>query len=98
MQGSGQSLASARAGRVLITLILVAGIANINRAVANVALPDIGEGSRHHKRPLIWSRSAIRSAWRPWCSTSAPSGTVTGASFLLMLGRALSMPACAGWR
>ena len=32
-----------RAGLVLTTLILVAGIANVNLAVANVALPDIGK-------------------------------------------------------
>ncbi|MDL9938378.1 MFS transporter [Gordonia sp. ABSL1-1] len=31
-----------RAGVVLATLILVAGVANLNLAVANVALPDIG--------------------------------------------------------
>jgi len=31
-----------RAGLVLVTLILVAGVANLNLAVANVALPDIG--------------------------------------------------------
>jgi EmrB/QacA subfamily drug resistance transporter len=31
-----------RAGLVLATLILVAGVANLNLAVANVALPDIG--------------------------------------------------------
>ncbi|MAU80265.1 MFS transporter [Gordonia sp. Z-3] len=36
-------VAPARAGRVLTALILVAGVANINLAVANVALPDIGE-------------------------------------------------------
>src|ERR1700749_2323382 len=32
-----------RAGAVLATLILVAGVANLNLAVANVALPDIGQ-------------------------------------------------------
>jgi DHA2 family multidrug resistance protein-like MFS transporter len=32
-----------RAGLVLATLILVAGVANLNLAVANVALPDIGQ-------------------------------------------------------
>jgi MFS transporter, DHA2 family, multidrug resistance protein len=32
-----------RAGLVLATLILVAGVANLNLAVANVALPDIGK-------------------------------------------------------
>lgn len=34
--------APARAKLVLAALILVAGVANINLAVANVALPDIG--------------------------------------------------------
>jgi MFS family permease len=33
----------ARAGLVLATLIGVAGVANLNLAVANVALPDIGK-------------------------------------------------------
>ena len=32
----------ARAGMVLASLILVAGVANLNLSVANVALPDIG--------------------------------------------------------
>ena len=37
-----KSSAPARAGLVLATLIGVAGVANLNLAVANVALPDIG--------------------------------------------------------
>ena len=37
------SAAPARAGLVLIALILVAAVANLNLAVANVALPDIGK-------------------------------------------------------
>src|SRR5690349_19481105 len=32
-----------RAGLVLVALILVAGVANLNLSVANVALPDIGK-------------------------------------------------------
>ncbi len=35
--------APAKQGLVLLTLILVAGVANLNLAVANVALPDIGK-------------------------------------------------------
>ena len=35
--------APARAGLVLGALILVAGVANLNLSVANVALPDIGK-------------------------------------------------------
>ena len=37
------SHAPARAGLVLAALILVAAVANLNLAVANVALPDIGK-------------------------------------------------------
>ena len=37
-----ESSSPKRAGLVLATLILVAGVANLNLAVANVALPDIG--------------------------------------------------------
>jgi MFS family permease len=37
------SQAPERAGLVLIALILVAGVANLNLSVANVALPDIGK-------------------------------------------------------
>ncbi len=42
-QASADSEAPARAGLVLIALILVAAVANLNLAVANVALPDIGK-------------------------------------------------------
>ena len=37
-----ESVVPARAGLVLISLILVAAVANLNLSVANVALPDIG--------------------------------------------------------
>ncbi|HEY2052816.1 MAG TPA: hypothetical protein VGH14_02660, partial [Solirubrobacterales bacterium] len=39
---SARGTSPARAGLVLATLIGVAGVANLNLAVANVALPDIG--------------------------------------------------------
>jgi EmrB/QacA subfamily drug resistance transporter len=39
----GTSAAPARAGLVLAALIIVAGVANLNLSVANVALPDIGK-------------------------------------------------------
>ena len=40
-KASETSAAPARAGVVLISLILVAAVANLNLSVANVALPDI---------------------------------------------------------
>ncbi|MFZ4516035.1 MAG: MFS transporter [Acidimicrobiia bacterium] len=42
LEESGTNTQPARAGRVLATLILVAVVANMNLAVVNVALPDIG--------------------------------------------------------
>jgi MFS transporter, DHA2 family, multidrug resistance protein len=40
--GAAAGAAPARAGLVLISLILVESVANLNLAVANIALPDIG--------------------------------------------------------
>jgi hypothetical protein len=37
-------------GLVLLALILVAAVANLNLAVANVALPSIGEASTRRRR------------------------------------------------
>ena len=42
-QDPPESTRPERAGAVLAALILVAAVANLNLAVANVALPDIGE-------------------------------------------------------
>src|SRR5438105_344153 len=41
--GIEPSTTPARAGLVLVSLILVAAVANVNLSVANVALPDIGK-------------------------------------------------------
>jgi MFS transporter, DHA2 family, multidrug resistance protein len=40
--GAGAGTAPRQAGLVLLALIVVAGVANLNLTVANVALPDIG--------------------------------------------------------
>src|SRR4051812_3725837 len=40
---TASSTAPQRAGLVLVALILVAGVANVNLSVANVALPTIGK-------------------------------------------------------
>ena len=42
-RGTATATSPARAGLVLTALILVAAVANLNLAVANVALPDIGK-------------------------------------------------------
>jgi hypothetical protein len=48
--GATEGTAPARAGLVLAALILVAGVANLDLSVANVALPDIG-GTSTRRRP-----------------------------------------------
>ena len=82
-----------RAGLVLATLILVAGVANLNLAVANVALPDIGKAFDAGQTTSTWSPSATRSGWPPRCSTSARVGDRYGRKMMLVLGMALSIPA-----
>ena len=72
--------APARAGLVLLALILVAGVANLNLSVANVALPDIGKhfDSSQTTLDLIAVGYSLGLAAR--CSTSARWATATGAS------------------
>ena len=78
---AGRPTAPEHQGIVLATLILVAAVANLNLAVANVALPVDRQGVRRRRRPSsTWSRSATRSGSPPRCSTSARSATATGAS------------------
>ena len=43
LQAGGSADRPERAGIVLVTLILVAAVANLNLSVANVALPSIGQ-------------------------------------------------------
>ena len=87
------SKAPDRATIVLVALILVAGVANLNLAVANVALPEIGQAFDSSARPCSTSsRSATRSAWPRPCSTSVRSAIATAASRMLMFGTALVHP------
>ena len=75
------STAPARAGLVLGALILVAAVANLNLAVANVALPSIGQAFDASQTDAQPHRGrATRSASPRRCSTSARSATATGAS------------------
>src|SRR5207249_1091803 len=53
------STAPARAGLVLGALILVAAVANLNLAVANVALPDIGKAFDSSQTALGGGLSAL---------------------------------------
>ena len=95
----GAGGAPARAGAVLGTLILVAAIANLPLAVANVALPDIGlhfDASQTQLNLVAVSYSLGLAASVLWLGAV---GDRYGRKGMLMLGIALSLPAClvAAW-
>src|SRR5262249_7949604 len=86
-----------RAGLVLLSLILVAGVANLNLSVANVALPDIGKHFDSSQTTL----DLIAVGYSPGLPPPLPSrpprravGARYGRQLLLPLGMALSVPAC----
>src|SRR3954453_15085563 len=92
--GAAASEAPDRASIVLLALILVAAVANLNLAVANVALPDIGKAfdSSQTVLDLIavgYSLGLAASVLWP----GAP-GDRYGRKIMLVLGVALSVPAC----
>jgi hypothetical protein len=55
-----KSDAPSRGGLVLVALILAAAVANLNLAVANVALPTIGKAFDAGWRPSPGSSSSVR--------------------------------------
>ena len=100
--GNGSAAGSAspaRAGAVLGTLILVAAIANLPLAVANVALPDIGlhfDASQTQLNLVAVGYSLGLAASVLWLGAV---GDRYGRRLLLLTGVALSLPACllAAW-
>jgi DHA2 family multidrug resistance protein-like MFS transporter len=94
MQVSGQSSASARAGLVLVTLILAVGIANINLAVANDALPDIGNAFKASQTALDLVAVGYSLGLAASVLYLGAIGDRYGRKLLLVLGMALSIPAC----
>jgi DHA2 family multidrug resistance protein-like MFS transporter len=79
--GSGNGgTAPARAGLVLLALIVVAAVANLGLAVANVALPDIGKAFDSSQTTLDLIAVGYSLGLRHRCSISVPSATGTGAS------------------
>src|SRR3954471_9298044 len=86
--------APARAGLVLVALILVAGVANLNLSVANVALPDIGK----HFDSSQTSLDLIAVGYSLGLAASVlylgAVGDRYGRKAMLLLGMALSVPAC----
>ena len=84
----------ARAGIVLATLIGVATVANLNLAVANVALPDIGrhfDASQTAINAVAVGFSLGLAATVLWLGAL---GDRYGRKAMLLLGMGLSVPAC----
>ena len=94
-----QSSAPARAGVVLMTLILVAAVANLNLAVANVALPSIAEEFDSGQTALNLIAVGYSLGLAVSVLYFGALGDRYGRKLLLVLGMAISIPACllAAW-
>jgi DHA2 family multidrug resistance protein-like MFS transporter len=86
--------APARAGLVLISLILVAGVANLNLSVANVALPDIGKHFDSSQTTLDLIAVGYSLGLAASVLYLGAVGDRYGRKLMLLLGMALSVPAC----
>jgi MFS family permease len=84
----------ARGGVVLATLILVAAVANLNLAVANVALPEIGRNFDASQTSLDLIAVAYSLGLAASVLYLGAIGDRYGRKLMLVLGVALSMPAC----
>jgi DHA2 family multidrug resistance protein-like MFS transporter len=88
----GTAAAPARAGLVLAALIIVAGVANLNLSVANVALPDIGKHFDSSQTTL--DLIAVGYSLGLACSVLwlGALGDRYGRKLMLLLGTALAIP------
>jgi DHA2 family multidrug resistance protein-like MFS transporter len=91
---AGQSsTAPERAGLVLISLILVAAVANLNLAVANVALPDIGKAFDAGQTAINLVAVGYSLGLAASVLYLGALGDRYGRKLMLILGTSLSMPA-----
>src|SRR5215211_5655146 len=81
-----------RAGLVLISLILVAGVANLNLSVANVALPDIGRHFDSSQTTLDLIAVGYSLGLAASVLYLGALGDRYGRKLLLLLGTALAIP------
>ena len=83
-----------RAGLVLVALILAAAVANLNLAVANVALPSIGEAFDSSQTSLNLIAVGYSLGLAASVLYLGAIGDRYGRKLMLVLGVALSIPAC----
>jgi MFS transporter, DHA2 family, multidrug resistance protein len=88
-----------RAPVVLISLILVAAVANLNLAVANVALPDIGKAFDSSQTTLDLIAVGYSLGLAASVLWLGALGDRYGRKMMLVIGTTLSIPACllAAW-
>ena len=83
-----------RSGLVLVSLILVAAVANLNLAVANVALPDIGKAFDSSQTTLDLIAVGYSLGLAASVLWLGALGDRYGRKMMLILGVGLSVPAC----
>ena len=100
MASEGQSEAPERAGLVLAALIAVAAVANLNLAVANVALPDIGKAFNAGQTGLDLVAVGYSLGLAASVLYLGAVGDRYGRKLMLLAGMGLSIPACScrRWR
>ena len=93
------STAPKRASLVLVSLILVAAVANLNLAVANVALPSIGEAFASSQTTLDLIAVGYSLGLAASVLYLGALGDRYGRKLMLILGTALAVPAAclAAW-
>ncbi len=84
----------ARAGLVLLSLIAVAAVANLNLSVANVALPSIGKAFNSSQTTLDLVAVGFSLGLAASVLYLGALGDRYGRKLMLILGMALSLPAC----
>jgi MFS family permease len=93
-QGPSRSAAPRRPTVVLLALIVVAGVANLNLSVANVALPSIGRAFNSSQTALDLIAVGYSLGLAASVLYLGAVGDRYGRKLMLVLGMTLSMPAC----